>query len=88
MATRSSVAVAFACAIALIGPPSPRRWSERKRRRNSRSPGGERKVSIDNVFGSVHVRAASGSASNEVTVEIGQWAKSRREASLAARSTR
>lgn len=85
MAAHVSV-VAFACAIALLGPPSASALerSESIRREFTLASGGERRVTIDNVFGSVHVRAASGSASNEVTVEIKQWAKSRRETALAA----
>lgn len=83
IAKSSSTAVAFACAIALLGPPaaSALERNETVRREFTLAPGGERKVSIDNVFGSVKVTGGSG---DRVTVEIKQWAKSRRESSLAA----
>lgn len=70
-------------AVALIGPPalSALERNETLRREFTLAPGGERRVEIDNVFGSVKVIGGSG---DRVTVEIRQSAEARREAPLAA----
>lgn len=75
----SSAAAAFA--IALIGPPAASAAERREElRREYTLAAGQRSVEIDNVFGSVRVRAGGG---DRVTVVVRQWAKSRRESELA-----
>ena len=80
--SHSVTLVALAAAVALLGPSSASALERTESlRREFTLAGGERRVSIENVFGSVQVTGTSG---DRVTVEIRQWAKSRRETSLAA----
>ena len=73
---------ALAAAIALLGPPRllALERSEVLKREFTLAAGSARKVTIDNVFGSVTVKAASG---DRVSIEIFQRVTSRREAELA-----
>jgi hypothetical protein len=76
------VALATAGAVALLGPPAaPALERHQELKREFTLPAGERRVEIDNVFGSVRVRAGGG---DKVTITIRQSVSSRREAELAS----